>query len=122
MLSLSETACNIPMPSNVKPPKSKAVCDSCEHEKVCKYSENMERFAKEISDITNRIERSKYMWKVIQGDEKAGFIKDVYDKKIKLDDTVLVDMSCTTPEAVKMEEASAIDFVSDDIVILVKAD
>ncbi|MGL6197802.1 MAG: hypothetical protein ACRC3H_02595 [Lachnospiraceae bacterium] len=56
MSNLPETACNIPMPSNVKPPKGKAMCNSCEHEKVCKYSENMEKFEREIGEITSRYE------------------------------------------------------------------
>lgn len=59
------------------------------------------------------------MWKVIQGDEKAELIRDCQNDKYAYDDVIIVDAS-KHPKAMKVDEACVNEFISDDIVILVK--
>ncbi|MGL6197803.1 MAG: hypothetical protein ACRC3H_02600 [Lachnospiraceae bacterium] len=62
------------------------------------------------------------MWKVIQGDEKAGFIKECRDGKHAYSDITAIDLSEDCPGVTGLDVVSVSDFVSDDIVILVKVD
>lgn len=50
------TNCNIPMPS-VKPPANNGdrICDTCNKEDVCMYKDELVRAAKEITQISERI-------------------------------------------------------------------
>lgn len=61
------------------------------------------------------------MWKVIQGDEKAEFIKECLNKKYTYNDVIIVN-TVKHPKALKSDQASVEDLVSSDIVILVKVD
>lgn len=61
------------------------------------------------------------MWKVIQAEEKVEFIKDCLDDKYKYDDIIFIDISAQS-KALKVDQASVVDFISDDIVILVEVD
>jgi len=56
ILNLPETARNIPMPESVKPPRmsGEALCNSCEHMNVCRYSDLMVQFAGEIAVTTGK--------------------------------------------------------------------
>ena len=53
---LSKTNCNIPMP-NVKPPASNGdrICDTCNKEDVCMYKGELAQAAKEITQISERV-------------------------------------------------------------------
>ena len=53
---LPRTNCNIPMP-NVKPPASNRdrICDTCNKEDVCMYKDELVRAAKEIAQISERV-------------------------------------------------------------------
>ena len=53
---LPRTNCNIPMPS-VKTPASNGdrICDTCNKEDVCMYKDELVRAAKEITQISERI-------------------------------------------------------------------
>ena len=53
---LSKTNCNIPMP-NVKPPASNGdrICDTCNKEDVCMYKGELAQVAKEITQISERV-------------------------------------------------------------------
>ena len=50
------TNCNIPMP-NVKPPASNGdrICDTCDKEDVCMYKGELAQAAKEITQISERV-------------------------------------------------------------------
>ena len=50
------TNCNIPMP-NVKPPSSNGdrICDTCNKEDVCMYKGELAQAAKEITQISERV-------------------------------------------------------------------
>ena len=50
------TNCNIPMP-NVKPPASNRdrICDTCNKEDVCMYKGELAQAAKEITQISERV-------------------------------------------------------------------
>ena len=50
------TNCNIPMP-NVKPPASNGdrICDTCNKEDVCMYKGELAQAAKEITQISERV-------------------------------------------------------------------
>ena len=53
---LPRTNCNIPMPS-VKPPASNRdrICDTCNKEDVCMYKSDLAKAAKEITQISDRV-------------------------------------------------------------------
>lgn len=53
---LPRTSCNIPMPS-VKPPASNGdrICDTCKKEDVCMYKGELAQAAKEITQISERV-------------------------------------------------------------------
>ena len=53
---LSRTNCNIPMP-NVKPSASNGdrICDTCDKEDVCMYKGELAQAAKEITQISERV-------------------------------------------------------------------
>ena len=53
---LPRTNCNIPMP-NVKPPSSNGdrICDTCNKEDVCMYKGELAQAAKEITQISERV-------------------------------------------------------------------
>ena len=53
---LPRTNCNIPMP-NVKSPASNGdrICDTCNKEDVCMYKDELVRAAKEITQISERV-------------------------------------------------------------------
>ena len=53
---LPRTNCNIPMP-NVNPPKSNGdrICDTCDKEDVCMYKGELAQAAKEITQISERV-------------------------------------------------------------------
>ena len=53
---LPKTNCNIPMP-NVKRPKSDSdrICDTCNKEDVCMYKDELAKAAKEITQISERV-------------------------------------------------------------------
>ena len=53
---LPRTNCNIPMP-NVKPPASNGdrICDTCNKEDVCMYKGELAQAAKEITQISERV-------------------------------------------------------------------
>ena len=53
---LPRTNCNIPMP-NVKPPANNGdrICDTCNKEDVCMYKGELAQAAKEITQISERV-------------------------------------------------------------------
>lgn len=53
---LPRTNCDIPMPS-VKPPASNGdrICDTCNKEDVCMYKSELAQAAKEITQISERV-------------------------------------------------------------------
>ena len=53
---LSKTNCNIPMP-NVKPPANNGdrICNTCNKEDVCMYKGELAQVAKEITQISERV-------------------------------------------------------------------
>ena len=53
---LSKTNCNIPIP-NVKPPANNGdrICDTCNKEDVCMYKGELAQAAKEITQISERV-------------------------------------------------------------------
>ena len=53
---LPRTNCNIPMP-NVKPPVNNGdrICDTCNKEDVCMYKGELAQAAKEITQISERV-------------------------------------------------------------------
>ena len=53
---LPKTNCNIPMPS-VKPPTNNGdrICDTCNKEDVCMYKGELAQAAKEIAQISERV-------------------------------------------------------------------
>ena len=51
---LPRTNCNIPMP-NVKLPNRYRICDTCNKEDVCMYKGELAQAAKEITQISERV-------------------------------------------------------------------
>ena len=53
---LPRTNCNIPIP-NVKPPSNNGdrICDTCNKEDVCMYKSELVKAAKEITQISERV-------------------------------------------------------------------
>jgi len=62
------------------------------------------------------------MWKVIQGGEKAGFIKEYQDGQYYDDNIVVVDLTGNCPDASRTGGLSVREFVMDKIIVLVKVD
>ena len=61
------------------------------------------------------------MWKIIQGDEKAEFIREYQDDQYHDDDIVVVDLTGNNcPDVFGIGDLKVSDFVVDGIIVLVK--